>query len=158
MANHQNSPVLIAIFYKKPTSANRCAIKLLIGRFGNHRPDQNGNSGLLRYSRPSPSFPNGQADPVGEGRSREHNASPRPLAEDEAIQWAAEARKRGIKRIARLTQDYLRLLQNVGSSIRERPGCLDLRPADDRVQRYVGHNHETVGDRQLPVVTGRVGH
>ena len=29
-----------------------------------------------------------------------------PLAEDEAIQWAAEARKRGIKRIARLTQDY----------------------------------------------------
>ena len=29
-----------------------------------------------------------------------------PLAEDEAIQWAGEARKRGIKRIARLTQDY----------------------------------------------------
>src|SRR5215471_15438249 len=29
-----------------------------------------------------------------------------PLAEDEAIQWADEARKRGIKRIARLTQDY----------------------------------------------------
>lgn len=29
-----------------------------------------------------------------------------PLAEDEAIQWAGEARKRGIHRIARLTQDY----------------------------------------------------
>jgi ABC-type branched-subunit amino acid transport system substrate-binding protein len=29
-----------------------------------------------------------------------------PLAEDEAIQWADEARKRRIKRIARLTQDY----------------------------------------------------
>ncbi len=29
-----------------------------------------------------------------------------PLAEDEATQWVAEAKKRGIKRIARLTQDY----------------------------------------------------
>ena len=29
-----------------------------------------------------------------------------PLAEDEATQWIAEAKKRGIKRIARLTQDY----------------------------------------------------
>lgn len=29
-----------------------------------------------------------------------------PLAEDEAMRWVAEARKRGIKRIARLTQDY----------------------------------------------------
>ncbi len=29
-----------------------------------------------------------------------------PLAEDEATQWVAEARRRGIKRIARLTQDY----------------------------------------------------
>ncbi len=29
-----------------------------------------------------------------------------PLAEDEASQWIAEARRRGIKRIARLTQDY----------------------------------------------------
>jgi ABC-type branched-subunit amino acid transport system substrate-binding protein len=29
-----------------------------------------------------------------------------PLAEDEAIRWVAEARRRGIKRIARLTQDY----------------------------------------------------
>jgi ABC-type branched-subunit amino acid transport system substrate-binding protein len=29
-----------------------------------------------------------------------------PLAEDEATQWVAEAMRRGIKRIARLTQDY----------------------------------------------------
>src|SRR5881628_124086 len=29
-----------------------------------------------------------------------------PLAEDEATQWVAEAKRRGIKRIARLTQDY----------------------------------------------------
>jgi ABC-type branched-subunit amino acid transport system substrate-binding protein len=29
-----------------------------------------------------------------------------PLAEDEAAQWVAEAKRRGIKRIARLTQDY----------------------------------------------------
>ncbi len=29
-----------------------------------------------------------------------------PLAEDEATQWVAEAQRRGIKRIARLTQDY----------------------------------------------------
>src|SRR5213593_3460763 len=29
-----------------------------------------------------------------------------PLAEDEATRWVAEARRRGIKRIARLTQDY----------------------------------------------------
>jgi len=29
-----------------------------------------------------------------------------PLAEDEASRWVAEARRRGIKRIARLTQDY----------------------------------------------------
>ena len=29
-----------------------------------------------------------------------------PLAEDEAPQWVAEAKRRGIKRIARLTQDY----------------------------------------------------
>ena len=29
-----------------------------------------------------------------------------PLGEDEAIQWMAEARRRGIKRIARITQDY----------------------------------------------------
>jgi len=29
-----------------------------------------------------------------------------PLAEDEATRWVAEAKKRGIKRIARLTQDY----------------------------------------------------
>src|SRR3989475_12854232 len=29
-----------------------------------------------------------------------------PLAEDEAAQWVAEAKGRGIKRIARLTQDY----------------------------------------------------
>ena len=29
-----------------------------------------------------------------------------PLAEDEATRWIAEARRRGIKRIARLTQDY----------------------------------------------------
>jgi ABC-type branched-subunit amino acid transport system substrate-binding protein len=29
-----------------------------------------------------------------------------PLAEDEAIQWVAEAERRGIRRIARLTQDY----------------------------------------------------
>ncbi len=29
-----------------------------------------------------------------------------PLAEDEATQWVAEAERRGIKRIARLTQDY----------------------------------------------------
>ncbi len=29
-----------------------------------------------------------------------------PLAEDEATQWVTEAKRRGIKRIARLTQDY----------------------------------------------------
>jgi ABC-type branched-subunit amino acid transport system substrate-binding protein len=29
-----------------------------------------------------------------------------PLAEDEAMQWVAEAKRRGIQRIARLTQDY----------------------------------------------------
>lgn len=29
-----------------------------------------------------------------------------PLAEDEAAQWVTEAKRRGIKRIARLTQDY----------------------------------------------------
>ena len=29
-----------------------------------------------------------------------------PLAEDEAIRWVTEAKRRGIKRIARLTQDY----------------------------------------------------
>ncbi len=29
-----------------------------------------------------------------------------PLAEDEATQWVVEAKRRGIKRIARLTQDY----------------------------------------------------
>ena|SRR5437867_2596299 len=29
-----------------------------------------------------------------------------PLAEDEAMRWVAEAQRRGIKRIARLTQDY----------------------------------------------------
>src|SRR5213593_4911461 len=29
-----------------------------------------------------------------------------PLAEDEASRWVAEARRRGIERIARLTQDY----------------------------------------------------
>ncbi len=29
-----------------------------------------------------------------------------PLAEDEATQWVAEAKRRGIKRIAQLTQDY----------------------------------------------------
>jgi ABC-type branched-subunit amino acid transport system substrate-binding protein len=29
-----------------------------------------------------------------------------PLAEDEATRWVAEARRRGIRRIARLTQDY----------------------------------------------------
>lgn len=29
-----------------------------------------------------------------------------PLAEDEAMQWVAEAKRRGVKRIARLTQNY----------------------------------------------------
>jgi ABC-type branched-subunit amino acid transport system substrate-binding protein len=29
-----------------------------------------------------------------------------PLAEDEAIRWVTEARRRGVRRIARLTQDY----------------------------------------------------
>jgi len=44
-----------------------------------------------------------------------------PLAEDEATQWIAEARRRGIRRIARLTQDYpsidnhVRALQEEGA-------------------------------------------
>jgi hypothetical protein len=44
-----------------------------------------------------------------------------PLAEDEATRWIAEARRRGIQRIARLTQDYpsidnhVRALQEEGA-------------------------------------------
>jgi ABC-type branched-subunit amino acid transport system substrate-binding protein len=37
-----------------------------------------------------------------------------PLAEDEATQWVAEANRRGIKRIARLTQDYPSIDNHVG--------------------------------------------
>src|SRR6266496_2633653 len=37
-----------------------------------------------------------------------------PLAEDEATQWVAEAKRRGIKRIAQLTQDY----PSIGNHVR----------------------------------------
>jgi ABC-type branched-subunit amino acid transport system substrate-binding protein len=55
-----------------------------------------------------------------------------PLAEDEATQWVAEARKRGIRRIARLTQSYPSIENHI------RPLKAEAGPAG------TGFVHETV--------------
>src|SRR5512133_159499 len=46
-----------------------------------------------------------------------------PLAEDEAIQWVAEARRRGIKRVAMLTQDYPSIHNQVRALRATAAGC-----------------------------------
>lgn len=57
---------------------------------------------------------------VGDGQ---YNFTIMPLAEDEAARWTAEAKRRGIKRIALLTQDYpsvnnhVRMLKAEGAQV-----------------------------------------